>query len=57
MSFLPKKHFQKGIDYVKKLSSILLKIDLRLYEELQKQGGAQTLELVTMRWFMTGFLN
>ena len=32
-------------------------MDLRLYEEIQKQGGIQTLELLTMRWFLTGFLN
>ena len=40
---LPKKHFQKGPDYVKKLNTILLKVDLRLHEEIQKQGGIQTL--------------
>ena len=57
MGMLPKKHFQKGADYVKKLNTILLKVDLRLHEEIQKQGGIQTLELLTMRWFMTGFLN
>ena len=57
MGMLPRKHFQKGADYVKKLNCMLLKMDFRLHEEINKQGGIQTLELLTMRWFLTGFLS
>ena len=57
MEKLPKKHFQKGEDYVKRFNSILQKMDLRLFTEIEKQGGIQTLQLVSMRWFLTGFLN
>lgn len=35
MSRLPKKHFQKGEEYVKDLLNFLKKLDLRLYEHIQ----------------------
>lgn len=57
MKRLPKKHFQKGEDYVKRFNAMLRKLDFRLHEEIERQGGTQILQMLTMRWFLTGFLN
>lgn len=57
MRKLPKKHFEKGEEYVKQFVALLKKLDLRLYEEIEKNSLRNELELISMKWFLGGFLS
>ena len=35
---------------------MLKKVDLRLFEEIDKQNGIHCLKVVSIKWFLTGFL-
>ncbi len=56
MSRLPKKHFQRGDEYVKEFLGVMKKLDLRLFEELEKSKSGDLMKMVTMKWFLSGFL-
>lgn len=56
MSRLPKKHFQRGEEYVKEFLGVMKKLDLRLFEELEKRKSGELMKMVTMKWFLSGFL-
>lgn len=56
MSRLPKKHFQRGEEYVKEFLGVMKKLDLRLFEELEKSKSGELMKMVTMKWFLSGFL-
>lgn len=56
MSRLPRKHFQRGEEYVKEFLGVMKKLDLRLFEELEKSKSGDLMKMVTMKWFLSGFL-
>lgn len=41
---------------MKDFINIMKKLDLRLYEEIQKNKGEEMMKLITMKWFLSGFL-